>query len=66
MDTLYRDEDVDIQSIPEAVLKKLLLKATTEVKFCMTMKCIGKLMEWRWGHRWDWYSPTFLWAIVKP
>ena len=33
MDTLYRDEDVDIQSIPEAVLKKLLLKATTEVEF---------------------------------
>ena len=33
MDTLYRDEDVDIPSIPEAVLKKLLLKATTEIEF---------------------------------
>ena len=32
MDTLYRDEDMDIPSIPEAVVKKLLLKATTEIE----------------------------------
>ena len=33
MDTLYRDESVKKPSIPEALLEKLLVKATTEVEF---------------------------------
>ena len=33
LDTLYRDDDMTAPVIPEAVLKKLLLKATTEVEF---------------------------------
>ena len=33
LDTLYRDDDVTEPSIPEDLLRKLLLKATTEVEF---------------------------------
>ena len=33
LDTLYRDEDVSKPDIPEALLHKLLVKATTEVEF---------------------------------
>ena len=33
LDTLYRDEDIAAPSIPESLLKKMLLKATTDVEF---------------------------------
>ena len=33
LDALYREEDIAKLTVPEKVLKKLLLKATTEVEF---------------------------------
>ena len=33
LDYLYREEDIAKPTVPEKVLKKLLLKATTEVEF---------------------------------
>ena len=33
LDTLYRSDDISPPTIPESLLKKLLLKATTEVEF---------------------------------
>ena len=33
LDTLYRDEQIEQPSLPEMLLKKLLLKATSDVEF---------------------------------
>ena len=33
LDTLYRDPSIETPKIPEALLQKLLMKATTEVVF---------------------------------
>ena len=63
MDSLYRDPQIKKPRTPEKLLRKMLLKATTEVE--SNVLTSGYRSESRWGLLWDPFEQTSSLDIVN-
>ena len=63
--TLYRDESVSVPPIPEALVEKLLIKATTEVEFSFNGVMYRQIDGVAMGRLLALSSPTSLWVTVN-